>query len=126
MLTALLIYIPVAHFADKAAKKPFIITTFIFFSVFPVVLLFSKSFSVLVFAFFIRGLKEFGEPTRKALIMELCPENTKAGMFGFYYLLRDSVVALQLLGVRGCGKFRRSPILFQHPHSALSELSGLF
>ena len=31
MLTALLIYIPVAHFADKAAKKPFIITTFIFF-----------------------------------------------------------------------------------------------
>ena len=98
MLTALLIYIPVAHFADKAAKKPFVITTFVFFSVFPVVLLLSKSFSVLVFAFFIRGLKEFGEPTRKALIMELCPENKKAGMFGFYYLLRDSVVALAAFG----------------------------
>jgi len=94
MLTALLIYIPVAHFADKTTKKPFIFTTFIFFTAFPVVLLLSKSFTVLVLAFFIRGLKEFGEPTRKALIMELCPENKKAGMFGFYYLLRDSVVAL--------------------------------
>jgi MFS family permease len=94
MLTALLIYVPVAHFADKTAKKPFIITTFIFFCAFPVVLLLSQSFTALVFAFFIRGLKEFGEPTRKALIMELCPENKKAGMFGFYYLLRDSVVAL--------------------------------
>jgi MFS family permease len=94
MVTALLIYVPVAHFADKAAKKPFIITTFIFFCAFPVVLLLSQSFTALVFAFFIRGLKEFGEPTRKALIMELCPENKKAGMFGFYYLLRDSVVAL--------------------------------
>jgi MFS family permease len=94
MLTALFIYIPVAHFADKTTKKPFIITTFIFFTAFPVVLLISRSFIVLVFAFLIRGLKEFGEPTRKALIMELCPENKKAGMFGFYYLLRDSVVAL--------------------------------
>jgi MFS family permease len=94
MLTALIIYIPVAHFADKTTKKPFIITTFIFFDAFPVVLLLSHTFTALVFAFFIRGLKEFGEPTRKALIMELCPENKKAGMFGFYYLLRDIVVAL--------------------------------
>ena len=94
MLTALLIYIPVAHFADKTAKKPFITTTFIFFTAFPVVLLLSQSFTALVFAFLLRGLKEFGEPTRKALIMELCPENKKAGMFGFYYLLRDIVVAL--------------------------------
>ncbi|MCX6122833.1 MAG: MFS transporter [Ignavibacteriales bacterium] len=94
MLTALFIYIPVAHFADKTTKKPFIITTFVFFTAFPVVLLISHSFTVLVFAFLIRGLKEFGEPTRKALIIELCPENKKAGMFGFYYLLRDSVVAL--------------------------------
>jgi MFS family permease len=97
MMTALLIYIPVAHFADKSTKKPFIITTFIFFTIFPVVLFFSKSFIALTFAFIIRGLKEFGEPTRKALIMELCPEKKKAGMFGFYYLLRDAVVALAAL-----------------------------
>ena len=109
MLTALLIYIPVAHFADKTMKKPFIIITFIFFTAFPVVLLLSKSFSFLVFAFLIRGLKEFGEPTRKALIMELCPENKKAGMFGFYYLLRDSVVALAAFA--GAWLWEISPIV---------------
>jgi len=94
MITALLIYIPVAHFADKTTKKPFITTTFGFFTIFPLVLLFSKTFILLIAAFIIRGLKEFGEPTRKALILELCPDGKKAGMFGFYYLLRDSVVAL--------------------------------
>jgi hypothetical protein len=38
-------------------------------------------------------LKEFGEPTRKALIMDLAPESEKAAMFGAYYLLRDVVVS---------------------------------
>ena len=42
----------------------------------------------------IRGLKEFGEPTRKALILELAPADGKAGMFGLYYLVRDVVVSL--------------------------------
>ena len=94
MLTALLIYIPVAHFADKSTKKPFITATFGFFTIFPLVLLYSHTFLLLAGAFLIRGLKEFGEPTRKALIMELCPDTAKAGTFGFYYLLRDSVVAV--------------------------------
>jgi MFS family permease len=94
MVTALLIYIPVAHFADKTEKKPFVVATFGFFSVFPLMLMFSKSFSLLIAAFVIRGLKEFGEPTRKALILEFSPDDKKAGMFGFYYLLRDSVVAV--------------------------------
>ena len=45
-------------------------------------------------AFVIRGLKEFGEPTRKALIMDLAPEHAKAGTFGTYYLIRDVIVSL--------------------------------
>lgn len=94
MATALLIYIPVAYFADKTSKKPFVALTFGFFTAFPLVLLYSHSFFTLLLAFVIRGLKEFGEPTRKALIMELCPENSKAGMFGYYYFLRDTVVAV--------------------------------
>lgn len=94
MITALLIYIPVAHFADKTTKKPFITATFVFFTIFPLALMFSQSFMLLVIAFILRGLKEFGEPTRKALILELCSDGKKAGMFGFYYLLRDSVVAV--------------------------------
>jgi len=94
MVTAVLVYIPVAYFADKYYKKPFILITFIFFTAFPLVLYFSQSFAALVLAFIIRGLKEFGDPTRKSLIMDLAPEDAKAETFGTYYLLRDLVVSI--------------------------------
>jgi MFS family permease len=97
MITAFLIYIPVAYFADRGAKKPFVLMTFAFFAAFPVALLFSGSFPLLVLAFVLRGLKEFGEPTRKALILDLSPAGGKAGAFGAYYLARDVVVALGAL-----------------------------
>lgn len=98
MVTAMLIYIPVAHFADRTHKKPFVVATFLFFTAFPLVLLFSQTFWLLVFAFIVRGLKEFGEPTRKALIMDLAPEGRKAGMFGLYYLVRDVIVSVAAFG----------------------------
>ena len=98
MATALLIYIPVAYFADRSSKKPFVVITFVFFTCFPVALLFSRSFDALVLAFILRGLKEFGEPTRKALIMDLAPESRKAAMFGLYYMMRDVVVSLAAFG----------------------------
>ncbi|UCH19703.1 MAG: MFS transporter [Deltaproteobacteria bacterium] len=98
MATAMLVYIPVAYFADKSTKKPFVVTTFVFFTFFPLLLLYSQSFIWLVLAFILRGFKEFGEPTRKALIMDLAPENRKAGMFGLYYLLRDVVVSVAAFG----------------------------
>jgi len=60
--------------------------------------MFCQSFPLLVIAFILRGLKEFGEPTRKALIMDLAPENRKAGMFGLYYLIRDIVVSVAAFG----------------------------
>ena len=53
---------------------------------------------MMVIAFVIRGLKEFGEPTRKALIMDLAPEDKKAGMFGLYYLIRDVIVSIGAIG----------------------------
>jgi MFS family permease len=94
MVTATLVYIPVAYLADRSHKKPFVVATFAFFTLFPLVLLFSRSFELMVLAFVIRGLKEFGEPTRKALIMDLAPEGRKAGMFGAYYLARDVPVSV--------------------------------
>jgi MFS family permease len=98
MATAMLIYIPVAYMADKSGKKPFIVMTFVFFTMFPAVLFFCHSFGLLVVAFVVRGLKEFGEPTRKALIMDLAPEDSKAGMFGLYYLMRDIIVSVAAFG----------------------------
>ena len=98
MITAMLIYIPVAYLADKSVKKPFVVITFIFFSLFPLILLFSHNFYILIFAFVIRGLKEFGEGTRKALILDLAPEDKKAAMFGLYYLIRDTIVSIAAFG----------------------------
>jgi len=98
MVTAMLIYIPVAYLADRGAKKPFVVITFLFFTFFPLALLWSRTFEALVLAFILRGLKEFGEPTRKALIMDLAPEGRKAGMFGAYYLVRDVAVSFAAFG----------------------------
>jgi MFS family permease len=98
MVTALLIYIPVAYAADRSTKKPFVVITFAFFTLFPLALMLSRSFAALLPAFVLRGLKEFGEPTRKAMIMDLAPQNSKARMFGAYYLVRDLVVSVAALG----------------------------
>ncbi|MBN1103757.1 MAG: MFS transporter, partial [Deltaproteobacteria bacterium] len=98
MATAVLVYIPVAYLADRSTKKPFVLITFAFFTLFPLVLLYSRSFGWLVAAFILRGLKEFGEPTRKSLIMDLAPDTCKAAMFGVYYLIRDVVVSIAALG----------------------------
>jgi MFS family permease len=98
MATAVLVYIPVAYLADRSTKKPFVLITFVFFTLFPLVLFYSRSLEWLIVAFILRGLKEFGEPTRKALIMDLSPDSCKAGMFGLYYLIRDVFVAFAALG----------------------------
>ena len=108
-ITAVLVYVPVAYMADRFGKKPFVLITFVFFTCFPLALLHAQSIWVLVPAFVLRGLKEFGEPTRKALIMDLAPEGRKAAMFGLYYLVRDVIVAFAAFG--GALLWRVSPDL---------------
>ena len=72
--------------------------TFVFFTLFPLVLYYSRSFWPLVGAFALRGLKEFGEPTRKALILDLAKRRDEAATFGLYYLIRDLVVSIAAFG----------------------------
>ena len=98
MAVSMLIYIPVAYLADKSEKKPFVVATFAIFTAFPLALYYSRGMSAMVLVFILRGLKEFGEPTRKALIMDLAPDDKKAGTFGAYYLLRDVVVSVGAVG----------------------------
>ncbi|MFN8547281.1 MAG: MFS transporter [Candidatus Eisenbacteria bacterium] len=108
MATAMAIYLPVAHFSDRAERKPFVLLTFIFFTLFPAALWFARGTAALVFAFVLRGLKEFGEPTRKALIYELGQPGVEARSLGAYYLMRDLTVSIGafaggLLWTRGPG-----------------------
>ncbi len=92
MLAATLCIIPASHFADRHGREPFVIVTFIMFTLFPISLLMSRSFSALVIAFAIRGLKEFGDTSRKALIIGYCEEQRRGQMVGTYYLVRDLIV----------------------------------
>ena len=92
MITAMLCYVPVAHLADKHGKSPFVLVTFIFFTLFPITLLFAHNFTWLAVAFAVRGLKEFGEPARKALIIAQAAPELRARTYGAYYLIRDCLV----------------------------------
>jgi MFS family permease len=92
MITAMVCYIPVAHLADKYGRRVFVLVTFVFFTLFPVSLIWANSFGSLAIAFVIRGLKEFGEPARKALIIGEAVPELRARTYGAYYLIRDCVV----------------------------------
>ncbi len=93
MATAIASYVPAASLAGRAEKKPFVILTYIFFTLFPLAVLVSKSFGALVAAFVIGGLREIGEPARKALIVDLANPAARGRTVGTYYAIRGFAVA---------------------------------
>jgi MFS family permease len=93
MIAATLCIIPASHLADKYGREPFVIATFGFFTLFPLVLLYSATFPMLILAFTIRGLKEFGDAARKALIIGCSDACRRGQMVGAYYLIRDTLVS---------------------------------
>ena len=93
MLAAILCIIPASHFADKSGREPFVVVTFIMFTLFPLSLLVAKSFPALVIAFMIKGFKEFGDTSRKALIVSSCDPQRRGQVVGAYYLVRDLIVS---------------------------------
>jgi MFS family permease len=94
VLVASLCIIPASHFADKYGREPFVIVTFIMFTLFPLSLLASRNFTMLAVAFAIRGLKEFGDTSRKALIISYSDAERRGQMVGAYYLVRDVIVSV--------------------------------
>ena len=93
MVAATVCIIPASHYADRHGREPFVIVTFIMFTLFPISLLMAHSFSALVIAFTIRGLKEFGDTSRKALIIGYSDSDRRGQMVGTYYLVRDLIVS---------------------------------
>jgi MFS family permease len=87
--TAILSYLPAARLADRVGRKPFVIATFTAFSLFPIAVILAQSFTGLALAFIVGGLREMGEPARKALIVDLVPEGARARGIGLYYLIRS-------------------------------------
>jgi MFS family permease len=90
--TSILIYIPAGKIADRIGRKPFVIITFICFALFPLAVVMSLGFASLVMAFIIGGLREIGEPSRKAMIVDFAQENLRARTVGLYYLVRSITI----------------------------------
>jgi len=89
MITSILVYIPAGKIADRIGRKPFVIATFLSFAIFPVAIIVASNFILLVLAFVIGGLREIGEPARKAMIVDFAKENVRARSVGLYYLVRS-------------------------------------
>ncbi len=98
-LTALLTYIPMGKIIDNTkSPRPFIGITFIFFALFPLNLVLLPRYlpqlgipvmAALVIVFILNGLRELGEPARKALISSGFPKETRARSIGLYWGLRS-------------------------------------
>ena len=93
MGTAILSYVPAAALAERAEKKWFVVLTYVFFTLFPVAIVLSHSFAQLVIAYVVGGLREIGEPARKALIMDLAEPLLRGRTVGVYYSIRGFAVA---------------------------------
>lgn len=89
MVTSILVYIPAAKVADRVGRKPFVITTFVCFALFPVAVALAPGFNSLIPAFVIGGLREIGEPSRKAMIVDFAEPHLRARTVGLYYLVRS-------------------------------------
>ncbi len=93
MTTSLVVYVPVARAADRRGRAPFITLTYAFFALFPLVLsAASKSWILLILAFVLMGLREIGEPPRKALIADLARSDRRSVDVGTYYFVRGLAV----------------------------------
>lgn len=91
--TVVLCSLPAAHLADRLGRKPFVIATFVAFAAFPVAVAAASSLTGLIGAFVVGGLREIGEPARKALILDLVVPELRARGVGLYYLVRSLAIA---------------------------------
>jgi MFS family permease len=89
MIVSILVYIPAGKIADRIGRKPFVIVTFFSFALFPLAVMFAMNFGFLILAFVIGGLREIGEPSRKAMIVDSARDDLRARSVGLYYLIRS-------------------------------------
>jgi MFS family permease len=92
-LSSILSYVPAAALAERVERKPFVVLTYVFFTLFPIAVVLSSSFAHLAVAYAIGGLREIGEPARKALIVDLADPEARGRTVGVYYTIRGFAVA---------------------------------
>jgi len=106
---AILFYLPAGRLAEFTGRRPLVLLTFVFFALFPLAVRLASTFPALLVAFVIGGLKEFGEPARKSLIVDLAPDHLRGRAVGVYYGIRNLLVVPA--GVIGGLLWQQSPVL---------------
>ena len=96
-VTNIILYVVIGPLASREglAKKPYIGLTFVFFALFPLSLaVFGRTLGPLglALAFVVGGLREIGEPARKAMIADLVPPDVKTQAIGLYWSARSVAV----------------------------------
>jgi MFS family permease len=91
-LVALAVYWPASALADRGPRKPWVALTFLFFALYPLAFLAAGSWPMLALAFVLGGLREAGEPARKATIVDLAPEAQRGRVVGAYYAIRGLAI----------------------------------
>jgi MFS family permease len=89
LMTAVLIYVPSAKVAARVGRKPFVIATFFCFALYPITVILAHNFGALILAFIVGGLREIGEPSRKAMIVDFAGQQFRGRTVGLYYLVRS-------------------------------------
>jgi phospholipase C/MFS family permease len=92
MATSLVVYIPVARIADNRGREIWVSISYGFFAAFPLVLGLASSVWTVAIAFVLMGLREIGEPPRKAMIVDLAREGRRSLDVGAYYFVRGLAV----------------------------------
>ena len=91
-LVALASYLPAARAVTAVGPRALVAVSFTCFALFPLAVLAAPGLSGLVVAFVVGGLKEFGEPARKASIVDGCRADARAREVGLYYTVRNLLV----------------------------------
>jgi len=95
---ALLTYLPIGRMTLAVGLHPFIGLTFVFFALFPLTLILIPDGWIWV-AFIVYGLREIGEPARKAMITTSMPGPIRARGVGLYWSIRAfAICSASLVG----------------------------
>jgi MFS family permease len=92
MTVSIVSYFPGAWLAERYGKRLPVIITFVMFAAFPLMVGLATNAAGLTLAFVIAGLRELGEPARKAMIVDAAPEDARAQTVGAYYLARSALI----------------------------------
>lgn len=99
MTVSIISYAPAAYFVRRVGHKPVIIVSFICFALYPILIIFANSYFMLAVGYVVAGGKEFGEPARKSLIVDLTSISERGKNVGFYYSLRSvAIIPASILG----------------------------